>query len=254
MERGEEVAGHSRKGNYRVRKHWIQFVAVFVLCAVFPAAAPIAAQVVAPLAPGERIANLGTLKQQLRDYHDCVRPMVCYQSDLDLEARRAIAFLRRRAAHVRSGEKLALVLDIDETALSNYEELESGNFEWNQARFDAWVDSGKALAIPGTLRLAQAAQKLGVSVFVITGRPESQREATEKNLRAAGFDHWQELILRGSADAKTTALVYKSAARGRIAAEGYRIVLNVGDQWSDLRGSPMAEFSVKYPDPFYFVP
>ncbi len=153
-----------------------------------------------------------------------------------------------------SGEKLALVLDIDETTLSNYEEMEGGNFEWNRERFNARVDAARAPAIPGTLRLVQAAQKLGVSVFFLTGRLESQREATEKNLRAAGFDGWQELILRGSTDAKTTALVYKSAARGRIVAEGYRIVLNVGDQWSDLRGKPMAEFSVKYPDPFYFIP
>ncbi len=190
------------------------------LCAAFPGAAPIAAQTVAPVAPGERIANLDTVKRKLRAYHDCARATACYQSDLDLEARRAIAFLARRAAHVRAREKLALILDIDETSLSNYEELESGNFEWSPARFNAWVDAAKAPAIPGTLHLVQAAQQLGVGVFFITGRPESQREATEKNLRAAGFDHWQELILRGNADAKTTALAYKSAARGRIAAEG----------------------------------
>ena len=36
-------------------------------------------------------------------------------------------------------------------------------------------------------------------------------------------------------------------------AAGYRIVLNVGDQWSDLRGKPEAEYSVKYPDPYYFI-
>jgi hypothetical protein len=38
-----------------------------------------------------------------------------------------------------------------------------------------------------------------------------------------------------------------------IAATGVWIILNVGDHWSDLRGKPEAEFSGKYPDPFYFI-
>ena len=40
----------------------------------------------------------------------------------------------------------------------------------------------------------------------------------------------------------------------QIAAAGYTLALNVGDQWSDLKGKPEAEYSVKYPDPFYFIP
>ena len=39
-----------------------------------------------------------------------------------------------------------------------------------------------------------------------------------------------------------------------IAAQGYRIVLNVSDQLSDDRGDPHAESFVKYPDPFYLIP
>ena len=37
------------------------------------------------------------------------------------------------------------------------------------------------------------------------------------------------------------------------AAKGYKLILNVGDQWSDLKGDPEAEYSVKYPDPYYFL-
>jgi predicted secreted acid phosphatase len=103
------------------------------------------------------------------------------------------------------------------------------------------------------LRLYREAQRLGVSVFFLTGRAEAQRAATEQNLRSQGFQSWQQLILRPPAQATATALAYKSAARAAIQAQGYRIVLNVGDQWSDLRGQPLAEFSVKYPDPFYFI-
>ena len=46
----------------------------------------------------------------------------------------------------------------------------------------------------------------------------------------------------------------KPSLAEQIAAQGYTLALNVGDQWSDLKGKPEAEFSVKYPDPFYFIP
>lgn len=215
----------------------------------------------APVAPSESIANLGplaehvnALKTELRQYHACSCPCGCYAKDLDLEADRAIEFLRTRMAHKRAGEKAALVLDIDETTLSNWAEMDEANFEYNSKEFNAWVESAQAPAIPGTLRLYQEAQKLGVAVFFLTGRPEAQRAATEVNLRLRGFDGWQKLILRSPEQGSETALVFKSGERKKIAAEGFQIVLNVGDQWSDLRGAPEAEYSVKYPDPFYFIP
>ena len=212
-----------------------------------------AAQHTSPLAPGEHIPNLDTLKARITAYHDCSAPGACYSKDLDLQADRAIAFLKRRAAHSRPGEKLALVLDIDETSLLNYEEYVSNGFAWDEAKFDAWVDAAKAPAIPGTVRLCKEAQRLGVSIFFISGRPETQRSATEQNMRAAGYDAWQKIVLRQPNEVGQIAQVFKSAARARIVAQGYKIVLNVGDQWSDLHGNPVAEYSVKYPDPFYFL-
>jgi len=211
-------------------------------------------------AAAERIPNLDRLKKELRAYHDCTCKRGCYAHDLDAQADRAIAFLRQRAArrtpNEKSGakEKLALILDIDETALSNYKELVGADFAYNAAAFDAWVDTGEAPAIPGTLRLYNEAQRLGVSVFFITGRLESQRAVMERNLRAVGFDNWQQLAMRPAAHGAETIDAFKAVVRGRIVAEGYTLILNVGDQWSDLKGKPEAEFSVKYPDPFYFIP
>jgi len=209
---------------------------------------------VSSLAPAERIANLDHLKAQLKQYHDCTCACGCYAKDLDAQAERAIAFLRIRAANRRPQEKPALVLDIDETTLSNYEEMAKVDFADDRKAFNAWVELAQAPAIPGTLRLYREAQRLGASVFFLTGRPEAQRAATERNLRGQGFQEWRQLIMRPPEQASATALEYKSAARAAIQAQGYRIVLNVGDQWSDLRGKPEAEFSVKYPDPFYFIP
>ena len=211
-------------------------------------------------AAAERIPNLDTIKKDLRQYHDCTCTCGCYVHDLDVQADRAIAFLRQRAArqtpNEKSGakEKLALILDIDETALSNYKELVGADFAYNAAAFDAWVDTAQAPAIPGTLRLYNEAQRLGVSVFFITGRPEPQRAVTERNLQAVGFNNWLELAMRPAADGSETIGAFKAVVRGQIVAQGYTLILNVGDQWSDLKGKPEAEFSVKYPDPFYFIP
>ncbi len=213
-----------------------------------------------PVASSENISNLGpllekvnALKSELRQYHACSCTCGCYAKDMDIEADRAVTFLETRA-HRRDNEKLALVLDIDETTLSNWEEMSGANFEYDSKAFNAWVESAQAPAIQGTLRIYNAAQRLGVRVFFLTGRPEAQRASTESNLRLQGFSKWEQLILRKPEQAKMTALAYKSGERAKIAVAGYRIILNVGDQWSDLRGKPEAELSVKYPDPFYFIP
>jgi acid phosphatase len=205
------------------------------------------------LAPGERIQNLDKFKDELKQYHDCTCKCGCYTKDLDLQSDRAISFLRKRTVMHRDDKKLVLVLDIDETTLSNYEQMVNAGFAYDSKAFTAWVESAKAPAIPGTLRLFKEAQRLGVGVIFLTGRPESQRTVTERNLRDQGFDKWMRLILRAPEQKSSTALEYKSAARGDIEAEGYRIILSVGDQWSDLKGTHPAEYSVKYPDPYYFL-
>jgi acid phosphatase len=242
-----------------VKKQLAILAAAFGLCLgpVYLVAQKPAAQTasrVSAYAPAERIPNLDALKAELKQYHECTCKCGCYAKDLDHQANRAIAFLRARAANHSPKEKLALVLDIDETTLSNYEEMDKAGFAFDSAVFDAWVNLAKAPAIPGTLRLYKEAQRLGVAVFFITGRPETEREPTEQNLRAQGFENWQQLFLRSAAQSSGPVEVYKSGARAAIVAEGYRIVLNVGDQWSDDKGKPQAEFFVKYPDPYYFIP
>ncbi len=200
----------------------------------------------------ERIPNLGQLKTELKQYHDCTCRCGCYARDLDTQADRAIAFLRQRAAHRKPHERLALILDIDDTTLSTYPEMLGADFAYIETAFDQWLLTAQAPAIPGTLRLYKEAERLGVSIIFLTGRNESQRAATERNLRAQGFDGWKLLVMRPT-DSTQTIGAFKAVARGRIEGADYTLALNVGDQWSDLKGKPEAEYSVKYPDPYYFI-
>ncbi len=202
----------------------------------------------------EPAPNLGKLKARLIAYHDCEPHRGCYETDLNRQSHLAISFLRRRVAHASAGEKLALVLDIDETALSNWDEEKQDDFGYIPRDWTDWVDRKQAPAIAGTLRLYNEALKRGVSVFFITGRSATQADVTSENLQAAGYDRWAGLALRGPHPATQSVAEYKSGERKKIVEAGYRIILNVGDQMSDLEGNPRAELSVKLPNPFYYVP
>ena len=199
-------------------------------------------------------ANLGELKTRLVAYHDCSRAE-CYVPQIERQSDGAIRWLRARVARGKAGDKLAMVLDVDETSLSNWGVEKKDDFGYIPADWNAGVAARDGTVIAGTLRVWAEAEKDHVAVFFITGRPESQRADTEANLKAAGYSAWDGVALRATDhDKSETTTAYKSEQRAKIVAMGYRIVLNIGDQLSDLKGAPMAEHSVKLPNPFYYIP
>jgi predicted secreted acid phosphatase len=121
--------------------------------------------------------------------------------------------------------------------------------------FDAWQLLADAKPLD-TLRLFQVAKANKVAVFFITGRRDDDnhklRDATAENLVKAGYSDWTDLLLE-PADYKSTVQDFKTEKRKEIAAKGYTIIANVGDQYTDLKGG-YAERVYKLPNPFYFVP
>jgi len=170
-----------------------------------------------------------------------------WQADVAAVSARAERFLERNAGRV---ERPALVLDIDETSLSNWPQQLESNFCYVASDFQEWVLRAEAEALPGVLELYRTATRLGVAVFFITGRPEEEREATERNLRAVGYESWAGLHLRSPGGDRKT---FKTSVRRQITEDGYTILANVGDQESDLVGG-YAERTFKIPNPFYEVP
>jgi predicted secreted acid phosphatase len=198
--------------------------------------------------------NLNTIKQELKQYHSCSEAN-CYGPQLERQADIAIKFLKESLASSKPGERLAMVLDIDETALSNWAVELHDDFGYIPADSNSCIVFRCGKAIPGTLRIFREAVKDKVAVFFITGRPEGQREDTAANLKTEGYSSWEGLYLRpGDHPKDQTVSQYKSGNRAKIISRGYRIILNVGDQISDLVGEPQAEHSVKLPNPFYFIP
>ncbi len=203
--------------------------------------------------------NIGQLKRQVMDY-------VCagdYDRDIAKVLADAKSFVEQRAGAVK---KPALVLDIDETSLSNWVELRADDFGFIAngpcilARHAgcgdrSWELLARAETIRPTLELVDAAKAKGVAVFFITGRNGdwALRAATVRNLRRAGYRGWTRLVMRNDASKKLYADEYKTRERAKLEAEGYTIIASVGDQESDLKGGH-AEHTFRVPNPFYLIP
>jgi predicted secreted acid phosphatase len=169
---------------------------------------------------------------------------------------------RARAAHDHKGDrrggqkpwwrqKQAIVFDVDETALSNYSAIVADGFVYGPKSQAEAVDE-IGVAIKPSLDLYKLAQSKGIDVFFITGRGEAVRDHTAHNLEREGFTGYKQLILKPAGFAGTT-VAYKAGARKAIEEQGYNIVANVGDQYSDLTGG-YADSAFKLPNPFYYLP
>ncbi|KAM7509613.1 hypothetical protein LguiA_020066 [Lonicera macranthoides] len=177
-----------------------------------------------------------------------------YMSDLQAVADHSAAFAR--TVKVNGDGKDAWVFDIDETLLSNlpyYAVHGFGSEIFDEKAFNAWVGLAEAPALSASLRLYRELEQMGFKLFLLTGRAEYLRTATEKNLKFSGYNHWDKLILRGPSDEGKKATFYKSEKRKELEEEGYKIHGSSGDQWSDLLGFALAQRSFKLPNPMYYI-
>lgn len=197
------------------------------------------------------ITNLSFVKNELETYHDSGE----YKSDISRTVNQALYYLRFRVnqnARLEHPKKLAIVLDIDETSLSNYNDLVRLNFGGTAKEVDLAEGAGHDPAIKETLALFRYAKEKHVAVFFITGRHPNIRANTIMNLAAAGFTKWDGLYMKPEDYDQQSVIPFKSGIRKTIAARGYDIVLNLGDQESDLKGG-FSDMSFKLPNPFYFI-
>lgn len=146
----------------------------------------------------------------------------------------------------------AIVLDIDETSLSNLPAMQDKNFLLSEDERHALARGGQLPAIQGTLELVKFAKENNIAVYFVTGRDESLRDATVANLQHSGFNDFDGLYMREPNQTCETAQ-FKAHARQAIESLGHHIILNVGDQTSDLLGGH-ADHHLKLPNPFYHIP
>jgi predicted secreted acid phosphatase len=160
------------------------------------------------------------------------------------------------AAHMARDDPrpLAVVLDIDEVLLSNvYDAVWTSpqGVAWYAADYfaDAWGHSWPrgetpfGPALPGALQLLEAARAHNIAVFYVTGRSEDIRPLTVANFESQGIGAPEDfpalkdsrslaLCMRPHNDTRSTQ-AFKQDCRAAI-SRTHRIVLNLGDQASDL--------------------
>lgn len=212
----------------------------------------------APIVPPPvQPTNIGDLKFVATQYYDSG----AYLTDLQLAAAPAIAWINDEAPRVA---RPAVVFDIDETALSNWEVIRANDFgrvidgpctalPAGPCGWRAWDLRAESTIIRPTFDIYNAAKSQGAAVFFITGRDDPQRAATERNLQAVGYTGYTQLIMEPQGARYVSATDFKAPQRAEIQQQGYTIIANVGDQPSDLEGG-FSERTFLLPNPFYRIP
>jgi predicted secreted acid phosphatase len=207
------------------------------------------------IAPATSVPNLYDALQRVERYITSG----AYEMDFARVVAEAQAYVDERAKAV---PRPAIVLDIDETSLSNWPAYKANgwvrivngacNLEQGPCGLRAWQMEGKSAALKPTLALARHAKANGVAVFFISGRPANLQQATERNLRDQGFS-FDAVIVQPPNATFASAVDFKAPERKKLADQGYTILITMGDQQSDLDGG-YAERTFKLPNPVYFLP
>src|SRR3954467_5615655 len=157
--------------------------------------APPAPIVPAPVQP----PNIGDLKTEATGYYESG----AYLTDLQLATAPAVSWIDEEAPRA---ERPAVGFDIDETALSNWDAIRADDFgriisgpctqlSKGPCGWKAWDLRSQSTVISPTMDVFDAARRNEAAIFFITGRPDSQRAATARNLEATGYTGYAELIM-----------------------------------------------------------
>jgi predicted secreted acid phosphatase len=195
---------------------------------------------------------LSQLKTEIKAYHDSGE----YNKELTQAIATATHYIVQRAETNEKSthpQKLAIVLDIDETCLSNYSYLIARDFaDDKQKMHSAWREA-KAPAIKPMLSLYRKALENHVSVFFVTAREKSFQKPTYENLKSAGYQQWTGIYFKPEHYDLPSKIPFKTEAREKITQKGYTVIASIGDQMSDLVGG-YTEKTFKLPNPWYFAP
>ncbi|KAF5931992.1 hypothetical protein HYC85_028163 [Camellia sinensis] len=184
--------------------------------------------------------------------------MLGHQYRKDCNAAAYAALVYAKSLKLAGDGKDVWIFDIDETALSNlpyYARPDNafGAKEFNETTFNEWIEAGISPPVPAILFLYKKLVAMGFKIVFISGTSETYRKVRISNLKGAGYHTWEKLILKQTSESGTTAVVYKSKKRKQLVEAGYRILGNMGDQWSDLLGTYVGNRTFKVPDPMYYI-
>jgi predicted secreted acid phosphatase len=235
----------------------------------------------------DQVTNVDVLRQQIANYYGdpgktgVFSPDSNYAREAESVAKDGANWLGARTSVANK----AIVLDVDDTTLATWNYEIFSNWAFNPTTNGQFVTDQRFPAVPGMVAMVNQAKAEGYAVFFLTGRGAAQEAATLGNLTSDGIGvdagYPTPTALPNGEDGLFTkppvgsypaylnspefcgpsitagvscpTIRYKSGVRAHIESQGYEIVGNFGDQFSDLNGG-FADKPFKLPNPNYFLP
>jgi len=192
--------------------------------------------------------NLDCTKSQIIKYYESGE----YETDVSTVMSEAESYLQNRVNENNvsaNPARLAVVLDIDDTSISHFVANKRNDFSLSELVRVLSKETKEPVVKP-VLNFFNKAVASGTAVFFISSRPDSGRANILTVLRNAGYAGWAEVYLTTENESHLSGREFKTAKRKYIESQGYKIILNIGDQDSDLDGG-YAEKTFKIPNPMY---
>lgn len=190
------------------------------------------------------LQNLSAAKEQVQKYYE--------GGQFDEELDQIIADAKMKFSKVEVKQNSAVIFDVDDTALLNYELSKKMGFGYVRDIVDKLVSNAKVPAIHQVRDLYKYLLSRNVKIVFLTGRYNYEYDYTFRNLINEGYSKFDTLIVRKPEEEKLSAIEFKSNIRTALTQQGYEIIGNVGDQWSDLDG-PYSGIKIKIPNYLYEI-
>lgn len=139
--------------------------------------------------------------------------------------------LAQAVANSCDTNKLAVIMDIDETILDNtpfQAFLIAHGTNFNESAWNAWAKQARSQALPGATNFLQYAHSCNVDIFYLSNRSTNLFEVTQTNLENLGFPcvNKAHLLLQQTNEGKEPHRQWIE--------KNYEVVLLMGDYLDDL--------------------
>ena len=191
-----------------------------------------------------QLINLREAKDSVKDYYDSGK----YGEEMDNIFNDA----KDQISNIEIKKNSAVIFDVDDTALSNYEISKKLDFGYDYTIVQDWVMSAKLPAIKQTKDFYDFLKSKNIKRIFLTSRNFDEYDATYKNLIDQGYTGFDTLIVRSKLDKDLGSQNFKTKERENLTKAGYEIIATVGDQWTDLNGG-FSGIKIKVPNYLYKV-
>ena len=135
----------------------------------------------------------------------------------------------------------AVILDVDETVISNAVFQLNHEHPFTDEKLDTWDRHHKALAVPGVVAFVNAARASGVAVFFVTNRPCVKKAGNDDPCpqKTTTIDGIHEIGLAVDAEhvmlaGERPGWIKEKSSRQMLIAKTHRVIMLIGDDLGDF--------------------